>query len=325
MPATASSAVRAAWSWSSAAAVDVLEHHGEALADADADRRDAPALARSRAAPSASVPRIRPPEAPSGWPIAIAPPRALTISGSTFQASTQASDCTANASLSSTAPTSAQPMPARAQRAVGRLDRREAEVLRLQRGRRRARRSGPAGRRRSGRRRPREPSSTRGGAVVERRGVAGGDRAVGPERRLRARPASPAWLPGRMPSSRVRSTPCDRHDQVVVEAVVPGPVGEPVRARGELVLPLPGDAEPLAQLLVALAERDRPLRGHPRVDQPPAQRGGDGGHVAGRERPAPAWAAPTAPGSSTRRRRRRTTSASPVSISARAPSSRRPG
>ena len=62
----------------------------------------------------ASVPRMRPPEAPSGWPIAIAPPLALTISGSTFQASTQASDWTANASLSSTAETSAQVIPARA-------------------------------------------------------------------------------------------------------------------------------------------------------------------------------------------------------------------
>ena len=46
--------------------------------------------------------------------MAIAPPLVLTISGSTFQASTQASDCTANASLSSTAATSAQAMPARA-------------------------------------------------------------------------------------------------------------------------------------------------------------------------------------------------------------------
>ena len=61
------------------------------------------------------MPRIRPPEAPSGWPIAIAPPLALTISGSILSsASTQASDCTANASLSSTAATSAQAIPARA-------------------------------------------------------------------------------------------------------------------------------------------------------------------------------------------------------------------
>ena len=46
--------------------------------------------------------------------MAMAPPRVLTMSGSICQASTQASDCTANASLSSTAPTSDQPMPARA-------------------------------------------------------------------------------------------------------------------------------------------------------------------------------------------------------------------
>src|SRR6185503_4671652 len=36
----------------------------------------------------ASVPRIRPPDAPSGCPIAMAPPLAFTISGSTPQAST---------------------------------------------------------------------------------------------------------------------------------------------------------------------------------------------------------------------------------------------
>ena len=42
-------------------------------------------------------------------------------------------------------------------------------------------------------------------------------------------------------------------------------------------------AEPLGQLLVGLAERDRPLRRHPLVDQPPAQRRRDRGDVAGRE------------------------------------------
>src|SRR5262249_27778753 len=52
----------------------------------------------------ASVPRTRPPEAPSGWPMAMAPPLVLTISGSTFHASRHTRDWTANASLSSTAP-----------------------------------------------------------------------------------------------------------------------------------------------------------------------------------------------------------------------------
>ena len=68
---------------------------------------------RSRNTP-VSVPRMRVPDAPSGCPMAIAPPRVLTMSGSSFQASRQTSDWTANASLSSTAPTSSQPIPAAA-------------------------------------------------------------------------------------------------------------------------------------------------------------------------------------------------------------------
>src|SRR5690606_6101229 len=72
-----------------------------------------PHRARRSRSTWARVPRTRPPEAPSGWPMAIAPPLTLTIPGSTSQASTQASDCTAKASFSSTAPTSDQPMPAR--------------------------------------------------------------------------------------------------------------------------------------------------------------------------------------------------------------------
>ena len=57
---------------------------------------------------------MRPPEAPSGCPMAIAPPCRLTISGSTAQASMQASDWAAKASFSSTADTSSHLMPARA-------------------------------------------------------------------------------------------------------------------------------------------------------------------------------------------------------------------
>ena len=91
--------------------------------------------------------------------------------------------------------------------------------------------------------------------------------------------------------------------EVVVEAVAPGPVGELVRAGGERVLALAGDAVLLLELLVGLAERDRPLLRHARVDQPPAERGGDRLEVAGGEARERAWAAPRAPGSSTRRRR----------------------
>ena len=46
--------------------------------------------------------------------MAIAPPRVLTIAGSIRHASRQARDCTANASLSSTAPMSDQAIPAAA-------------------------------------------------------------------------------------------------------------------------------------------------------------------------------------------------------------------
>ena len=61
----------------------------------------------------ARVPSTRVPDAPSGWPMAIAPPHAFTISGSTPHASVQASAWAANASFSSTAATSFHVMPAR--------------------------------------------------------------------------------------------------------------------------------------------------------------------------------------------------------------------
>src|SRR6478735_3340256 len=60
----------------------------------------------------AKVPRIRVPEAPSGCPMAIAPPCRFTIEWSIPQALMHARDCAAKASLSSTAPTCSQPMPA---------------------------------------------------------------------------------------------------------------------------------------------------------------------------------------------------------------------
>ena len=49
------------------------------------------------------MPRMRRPEAPSGWPMEMAPPQALTIPWSISQARMQARDCAAKASLSSTA------------------------------------------------------------------------------------------------------------------------------------------------------------------------------------------------------------------------------
>ncbi len=85
-----------------------------------------------------------------------------------------------------------------------------------------------------------------------------------------------------MPSSRTRSVPGDRGDEVVVEPLVPGRGGEVVRVRGELVLLLAGHAVLLAQPLGGLTQRDGPLRRHGLVHQAPAQRGGRQGHVPGR-------------------------------------------
>jgi hypothetical protein len=56
---------------------------------------------------------IRVPEQPSGWPSAIAPPSAFTISSESPSSRMQAIDCEANASLSSTASRSATVQPAR--------------------------------------------------------------------------------------------------------------------------------------------------------------------------------------------------------------------
>ena len=110
--------------------------------------------------------------------MAIAPPRVFTISGSTCQASRQASDCTANASLSSTAPTSAQPIPAAARARSAASTGRDAEPLRLERG---DATTGDAGERVDTERRVLGRDEQGRRAVVERGGVAGGDRAVGPE------------------------------------------------------------------------------------------------------------------------------------------------
>jgi hypothetical protein len=61
-----------------------------------------------------SVVSSRVPVLPSAWPSAMAPPLTLRISGSSsFHSARQASDCDANASLSSTAVRSPQPIPAR--------------------------------------------------------------------------------------------------------------------------------------------------------------------------------------------------------------------
>ena len=75
-------------------------------------------LAAPRAAPRrriscSSVVTILAPEQPSGCPMAIAPPLTLTRSGSALSSSTTATDCAANASLTSIRSTSSSCQPAR--------------------------------------------------------------------------------------------------------------------------------------------------------------------------------------------------------------------
>src|SRR5204862_3708630 len=71
-----------------------------------------PYLPPVRCSSSTSVPRIMPPVAPSGWPIAIAPPLTLTFSMSRPMSLTNRSTTAANASLISTRSRSSTPMPA---------------------------------------------------------------------------------------------------------------------------------------------------------------------------------------------------------------------
>jgi hypothetical protein len=159
--------------------------------------------------------------------------------------------------------------PGSGERLVGCLDRGDAEPVRLERGGSATRDpgqrcsieeiGGSGGSEQHG-----------GGAVVERRRVAGGDRARGPEGRAEL---------GERLDGRVRPDALVAHQvgaghgdhEVVVEAGLPAGVGELVGSGRELVLARPGDAELLLELFVRLAERDRPLGRHRRVDQTPAQ------------------------------------------------------
>ena len=149
----------------------------------------------------------------------------------------QASDWTANASFSSTAPMSDQPIPARASAFSAAPRRRVAEVLRIERmrGRPAIRRSGLADARTE------LLAAEQQGrcAVVQRRCVAGGDGSVGTERGLELGERS-ALVPG--PDGLVPDEIGTGHGdhEVVVEACRPGPFGEVVRPRGEFVLACPG-------------------------------------------------------------------------------------
>ena len=99
----------------------------------------------------------------------------------------------------------------------------------------------------------------RGGAVVERAGVAGGDLAVGPEHRLAGWPASRRWCPGRGPSSLVTTVAVgqrDRGDLPVEEAALLGGDGPLLGPGGELVHLLAADVLVLGHVLGGLAHGD---------------------------------------------------------------------
>ena len=122
----------------------------------------------------------------------------------------------------------------------------------------------------------------RAGAVVERGGVAGGDRAVlaegGPQLgELLHRRVGPDALVAR------QLDVGQRDHVVVVEAGLPGGVRALVALDGERVLLLARDLVAVGEDLGRLAQGDRPLLGHVRVDHPPPERRGVQRLVAGGE------------------------------------------
>ena len=262
----------------------------------------------------ASVPRIRPPEAPSGWPIAIAPPLALTISGSTLPGVDAGQrlhgERLVELDRGDVGPGDAGPGERLSAASTGR----EAEHLRLEREHARGRRRGRAGARPIRAAAASEPSSTADApslsgealpAVIVPSGrndgfspasVSGG--AAGPD----ALVAGEVRAGHRRPPGRRRSPASQAASARWCERAA----NSSCRSR-EIANRSP-------QLLVGLAQRDRPLRRHPLVDQPPAQRRRDRGDVAGREGPRRLRQHPRRPGhrlhaaGDARRRRRRTRS-----------------
>ena len=94
----------------------------------------------------------------------------------------------------------------------------------------------------------------------------------------RRRNSASSEVSARMLSSRLEEPAAgfvgDEADLLVEPAGVPRRGGAAVRPQGERILRLAADALALRQDLSALAQRHRPLRGHARVDQPPAERRG---------------------------------------------------
>ena len=132
-----------------------------------------------------SVTRMRQPEAPIGWPSAIAPPLTLTLFVSQPISWLTAQACAANASLISIRSRSFGFQPARARQRLRRRHRAHAHVRRIDA---RPRRSLDARERLQAEllRLLRRHHDHRGGAVVDAGGIAGGHRAVLVERGLQA-------------------------------------------------------------------------------------------------------------------------------------------
>ena len=267
---------------------DSFQDDGQALADADADRGQPVAAA-------AGVQRVRevPDDAGAGAPERMsdrdrAAVLTLTIDGSrSGHSARQASDCAANASLSSTSARSSQPMPGALQRDARRLDRADAEVLRFDRSH--AARHDARERRavRELRRRRSSPISSAAAPSLSGEALpavtvpSGRNAGLSCGQRLTVRVGTDRFVAG-------QSTPGTRDDLVGEHTGVPGGGGVLVAGHGERVLRVARDAVLLGQQLGRLAERDRPVTRHLLVDHPPAQRGRVQRLGAGRESLAPA-------------------------------------
>ena len=238
---------------------------------------------------------MRAPEQPSGWPRAMAPPSTLTISGSrSGHSARQASDWAANASLSSTASRSPQPMPGPLERRA----RRPRPGRCRTRGARRRHAAGddPGQRRRARprRRRASSPSSSAAAPSLSGEELPAVTVPSGAEDRLQLGQRLERWCRagctrrGRA-RRRARAPPRRR-----TTPALPGRGGPPVAAQRERVLRLAADPVALGQDLGALAERDRPLgRASPglTIRQPSVRRVQR--LVPARVAARPAWAAPT--------------------------------
>ena len=197
-----------------------MQHHRQSLSDADTDRGE-PVAAAAAAQLVGELPRMRAPDAPSGCPIAIAPPFEVEDLGVELRpAPTQASDWAANASLSSTGsgrPSRCPPARARARPPrPGRCRRRRGSTACTPRPAMRASGSRPSLPPAASSPIHSAPAPSLSGEALPAVTVPSVAR-----RRASACRAPPASCRGRS-SRRARAPPGTGDDPVVVEAGVPG-------------------------------------------------------------------------------------------------------